>query len=139
MAAKENSTKDLNLIGSGTIIEGKFKSQGSVRVDGRVVGEIIAQEAVSIGASGEVEGNVTAKNISVGGKIRGRLLAQDKLVFLSQAVIQGDIRAAKLVIDEGAVFDGKCSMNTDEVKPRSSEENARHDAKPTLGVYHPKQ
>lgn len=141
MAAKDDSAKDLNLIGSGTIIEGKFKSQGSVRVDGRIVGDITAQETVSIGAAGEVEGNVTAKNISVGGKIRGRLAAEEKLVLLSPAVVQGDISAAKLVIDEGATFDGKCSMSSDEqAKSKSYEESpSRHDAKPALGVYHQKQ
>jgi len=141
VAAKDDSAKDLNLIGSGTFIEGKFKSQGSVRVDGRVVGDITAQEAVSVGVAGEVEGNVTAKNISVGGKIRGRLVAQEKLVLLSQAAVQGDIRAAKLVIDEGATFDGKCSMSSDEqAKPKSYEESPpRHDPKPSLGVFHQKQ
>jgi len=136
VASKDDSTKDLNLIGSGTVIEGKFKSQGSVRVDGRVVGEITAQEGVSVGTSGEVEGNVSAKNISIGGKIRGRLVAQEKLVFLSQAVVQGDIRAAKLVIDEGAVFDGKCSMSSDEfAKSKMHEESSlRHEAKPVPNV-----
>jgi cytoskeletal protein CcmA (bactofilin family) len=108
--AGKDDGKDLNLIGHGTTIEGKVRSQGSVRVDGRIVGEISAYEGVSIGGSGEVDGNVTAKNITVGGKVRGNLNAQEKLVFLSQAVVQGDIRASRLVVDEGAMFDGKCSM-----------------------------
>lgn len=107
--AKEEP-KDLNLVGHGTTIEGKVKSQGGVRVDGKVIGEITAYENVAIGSSGEVEGNINAKNITIGGKVRGSLIAQEKMVFLGQAVVQGDIRTAKLVIDEGAVFDGKCSM-----------------------------
>lgn len=134
MAAKDNSANDLNLIGHGTTVEGKVRSQGSVRVDGRVVGEINAYEAVSIGVSGEVEGNISAKNITVGGKIRGNLTAQEKLVFLEKAVVQGDIRAAKLVIDEGATFDGKCSMTaTVAAKPIAG--NTLHpEIKPAPGV-----
>lgn len=141
MAGKDNLAKDLNLIGEGTSIEGKLRSQGNVRVDGRIVGEINAHESVSIGLAGEVQGNVTAKNITVGGKVKGSLIAQEKLVFLAQAVIQGDIRAAKLVVDEGAIFDGKCSMNVDELaKGKFSESSfTRHDAKPPLGVIQQKQ
>ena len=131
---KETLTKELNLIGEGTSFEGKLKSQGSVRVDGRVVGEIDAQEAVSVGLTGEVQGNITGKNITVGGKVKGSLTAQDKLVFLPQAVVQGDIRATKLVVDEGAVFDGKCSMTIDELAKSRSAEGVRHEPKPTPGM-----
>lgn len=139
MAGKDNSAKDLNLIGHGTTIEGKIRSQGSVRVDGRIIGEINAYEAVSIGVAGEVDGNISAKNITIGGKVRGSLTAQEKLVFLEQAVVQGDIRASKLVIDEGAMFDGKCSMTaTGAVKPTDSS-SVRADTKSALGVPQQKQ
>ena len=134
MAAKDNSANDLNLIGHGTTVEGKVRSQGSVRVDGRVIGEINAYETVSIGISGEVEGNITAKNITLGGKVRGNLTAQEKLVFLEKAAVQGDIRAAKLVIDEGAMFDGKCSM-TPTGAPKTMDSSAvRTEMKPSLGI-----
>jgi cytoskeletal protein CcmA (bactofilin family) len=110
LALKSETTNELNIIGAGTIIEGKLRSRGNIRIDGKVTGELFASETVSIGASGEVEGAVSAKNISVGGKIKGSINAQEKLVFESKAVIHGDIRAAKLVIDEGAIFDGNCTM-----------------------------
>lgn len=136
MAGKDNSAKDLNFIGEGTTVEGKLRSHGSVRIDGRLVGEINAHEAVAIGLSGEVDGNIQAKSITVAGKVRGSLTAQEKLVFLAQAVVQGDIRAAKLVVDEGALFDGKCSMSSDEsAKLRSHESSlSRTEAKTTLGA-----
>jgi cytoskeletal protein CcmA (bactofilin family) len=134
---KDDSTKDLNLIGHGTTFEGKVRSQGAIRVDGRVVGEITAYENVSIGTSGEVEGNINAKNITIGGKVRGSLAAQEKMVFLGQAVVQGDIRASKLVIDEGAVFDGKCSMTA--ATAAKTAESIRSDVKPNSGVPQQKQ
>ncbi len=110
MAIKSEITNELNIIGPGTIIEGKLRSRGNIRIDGKITGELFASETVSIGVSGEVDGAVSAKNISVGGKIKGSINAQEKLVFESKAVVHGDIRAAKLVIDEGATFDGNCSM-----------------------------
>lgn len=117
MAAKGESTNDLNLIGSGTVVDGKIKTPGSIRIDGRVIGEVAAVQNVSIGGSGDVDGNVSAKNVTIGGRVQGGIVAHEKLVLESKAVIRGDIRAAKLVIDEGALFDGKCVMS--ETKPAS--------------------
>jgi len=109
--ADKNVIKELNLIGSGTTVEGKIRTQGNIRVDGKVVGELHAAENVAIGLTGEIEGNINGKNVTIGGKIRGNIIAVDKLVFEGKAVVRGDIRSARLVIDEGAVFDGKISMS----------------------------
>ena len=98
------------MISSGTTVEGKIRCQGSIRIDGKVVGEIAASEAVAVGLTGEVEGNVAAKNLTIGGKIRGSLNVVEKAVLEGKAVVKGDLRAARLVIDEGATFDGKVSM-----------------------------
>lgn len=115
---KGETGSELNLIGAGTVFEGKLRTPGSIRIDGRVVGEITATQNISIGGTGDIDGNVSAKNVTVGGKMKGAISAQEKLVFESKAVVRGDIRAAKLVIDEGAMFDGKCVMS--EAKPMAS-------------------
>lgn len=115
MAIKTEMGTELNLIAAGTIFEGKLRTPGSIRIDGRVIGEVTATQNISIGNSGDVDGNVSAKNVTIGGKIKGTIIAQEKLVFESKAIVRGDIRAAKLVIDEGALFDGKCAMA--ETKP----------------------
>ncbi|MEX0736430.1 MAG: polymer-forming cytoskeletal protein [Bacteroidota bacterium] len=107
---KSDLTKELNLIGQGTSVEGKIRAQGSVRIDGKVTGEVTASESIAIGLTGEVEGIVTAKNLTVGGKVRGSLNVSEKIVFEGKSVIRGDIRASKLVVDEGCMFDGKVSM-----------------------------
>jgi cytoskeletal protein CcmA (bactofilin family) len=113
---KTETGSDLNLIAAGTVFEGKLKTPGSIRVDGKVVGDIVATQNISVGTSGDVEGNLTAASVTIGGKLKGSAVAQEKLVFESRAVVRGDIRAAKLVVDEGAQFDGKCAM-TVEAKP----------------------
>jgi cytoskeletal protein CcmA (bactofilin family) len=113
---KTESGSDLNLIAAGTVFEGKLKASGSIRVDGRIVGDVVATQNISVGTSGDVEGNLTAKSVTIGGKVKGSVLAQEKLLFESKAVVTGDIRAARLVMDEGALFDGKCAMSG-EAKP----------------------
>jgi len=65
---------------------------------------------LAVGLTGEVDGNVSAKNVTIGGKVRGSIIASEKIVFEGKAVIKGDIRSAKLVIDEGCLFDGKVVM-----------------------------
>jgi cytoskeletal protein CcmA (bactofilin family) len=120
---KAETGSELNLIAAGTVFEGKLRTPGSIRIDGKIVGEVSAAQSISLGSTGDVEGNITAKMVTIGGKIRGAIVAQDKLVFESKAVVRGDIKASKLVIDEGAVFDGHCVMtgetkqNIVELKP----------------------
>lgn len=118
VGGKNDTVRELNIIGAGTVIEGKLRSQGSVRIDGKMTGDISSTENVAVGPTGEVEGTVTAKNVTIGGKIRGTVTASEKLVFEGKAVVKGDIRSSKLVIDEGALFDGKCTM-TDSRPPHS--------------------
>lgn len=108
---KSDPVKELNLIGAGTVVEGKIRSQGSVRVDGKLVGDVTASESIAVGLSGEVEGNVTGRNVTVGGKIRGAVSASEKVIFEGNSVVRGDVRASKLIIDEGATFDGRVAMS----------------------------
>jgi cytoskeletal protein CcmA (bactofilin family) len=130
---KMESGTDLNLIAAGTVFEGKIRTPGSIRIDGKIVGDVNATSSISVGTSGEVEGNLTAKTITVGGKVSGSITAQEKLLFESKAVVRGDIRATRLVMDEGALYDGKCAMgavataapNLVELKPEQSKAQER--------------
>jgi cytoskeletal protein CcmA (bactofilin family) len=103
---------DLSLIGPGTVVEGKIRTDGSVRVDGKLVGDLLAKGNAAVGANGIVEGNLSGKSISVGGKVNGTIVASEKLLLENKCAVKGDLRAAKLVIEEGAVFDGHCAMTT---------------------------
>jgi cytoskeletal protein CcmA (bactofilin family) len=110
VAEKRQENGELSLISIGAVIEGKLKTDGSVRVDGKLVGDIIAKSNAAVGPSGTVEGSLTAKNVSLAGKVQGSIVASDKLILEAKCIMQGDIRAARLVVDEGAMFDGKCAM-----------------------------
>lgn len=114
---KSEANGELNLIAAGSVFEGKLRSPGSIRIDGKIVGEVNATQNVAVGSSGDVEGNIAAKNVTIGGRTKGMISAQEKLVLESKAVVRGDIHATKLVIDEGAVFDGKCVMSESKPMP----------------------
>ncbi len=111
----------INIVAHGSRFEGKISSPGSMRVDGQVMGDVSLTGDLVIGANGEINGNVDAQTVTVGGKITGNIVAKSKLVLETKAKIKGDIRAAKLVIDEGAVFDGKCDMSGDKHPEQKSE------------------
>ena len=123
----ESTGSEPNLIAAGTVLEGKLRTPGSIRVDGKVIGEIVATQSISLGSSADVEGNITGKTVSIGGKIHGTILAQERLELEPKAIVRGDIRATKLVINEGAVFDGKCMMS--EAKPMPSIVELKPDAR----------
>lgn len=108
--ADKNGMKDLNLIGTGTTVDGKIRTQGSIRIDGKLTGEVHAAENLAVGLSGEIDGGLNGKNVTIGGKVKGNITAADKLVLEGKSSVRGDVRAARLVIDEGAQFDGRVSM-----------------------------
>lgn len=108
----EKPSSELSLVGTGTVFEGKLRSEGSVRIDGKLVGDIVAKGNAAVGPTGVVEGNLSAKNISVAGRVQGNIVASEKLVLEGKSSVKGDIRTVKLVIDEGAIFDGHCAMST---------------------------
>lgn len=105
---------DLNtIIGKGTFVEGTVKVQNSLRIDGRIKGKITTSDSLVIGKEGEVEGEISVKNAVIGGKVRGKIHASGKVVLEGHSYFQGELKVAKLVIDEGAVFEGVCSMGQD--------------------------
>lgn len=111
-------TNELNLIGVGTYVEGTVETKGSLRIDGRVKGAVKTGETLTIGGKGEVSGEIQARMAVVGGKVEGDIRVEEKLVLESNSVLIGNLKAKKLVIDEGALFQGKSDMGaTKNVKP----------------------
>lgn len=117
--AKEEG--QINIVAQGTSFDGKITSPGSLRVDGHVKGDIVLTGDLVIGPNGEINGNIDAQTVTVSGKISGNINVKNKLVLENKARIKGDIHAAKLIIDEGAVFDGKCEMSEDSMPEQRGE------------------
>lgn len=98
------------IIGKRTVVDGDIRVKHSVRIDGKVHGNVHTTDTVIIGKEGEIEGKVQAKHVLLAGHVVGNVNAQGKMFMESTATVLGDVKAAQLVVDEGAVFDGKCSM-----------------------------
>ncbi len=102
---------DLNtIIGKGSVLEGTLKVDSGIRIDGKVKGDITTKESLYIGTQGEVEGEIKAKNAIIGGKVVGKIIATGKIVLESRAIFHGEMKASRLIIDDGAIFDGQCTM-----------------------------
>ncbi len=119
MATKNAGNTELSLVAPGTVIEGNVRAEGNIRIDGKIVGDLVAKADAAVGLTGVVEGTVMAKNVSLAGKVNGTVTATDKLILEGKSVMKGDIRAARLVVDEGAMFDGQCAM-TNQPPPSKS-------------------
>lgn len=120
MAEKRTGDGTLSLISNETTIEGKLVTDGSLRIDGKVVGDVNAKAHVSVGLTGTVEGSITARNVAISGRMKGWIAAAEKLILEGKSIVRGDLKATKLVVDEGAVFDGHCVMSKPEAEhPRT--------------------
>ncbi len=114
-----NEGKDeVTIISAGVVIEGKLTSNGNVRIDGTVNGDINANGNVTVGENGEVSGEIHAEGIVIGGKVTGTVNSKDKLTLENKAVLNGDILTKILVVEAGAQFDGQSKMGSkDSIKP----------------------
>lgn len=111
MKTKMNGdSEEITIISYGVKVEGKVSSNGSIRLDGTIQGDIICQGNVTIGESGEVFGKVNGQSITIGGKVEGMINAKEKLMLESKADLKGDIFTKILVVEAGARFDGKSNM-----------------------------
>ena len=100
-----------SVIGSDVEIVGTIKSSGTVRLDGKLDGELICGGNAILGKSAQVKGNVTATSVSIEGKINGNLLAKDKIEMKATATVNGDIKARRLSVEDGVTFVGRSEVN----------------------------
>lgn len=103
--------EEVTIIGNGVVIEGKLHSNGNVRIDGTVQGDVTAKANVTIGEKGEVIGQVNAEIVTIGGRVDGSVSAKEKCVLESKSQLKGDLSTKILVVEAGARFDGNSSMS----------------------------
>src|SRR3990170_3130155 len=97
-------------LGKGTEFKGVFSFEGTIRVDGKVEGEIVSKDTLIAGDGAYLHGEITVGTIISSGKIVGNVTAGQKVHVLAPGAIQGNIKTPKLIIEEGVTFDGKCEM-----------------------------
>ena len=116
-------SEETTIISRGVKIEGKITSDGNIRVDGDIKGDIISQNNVTVGESGQVTGQINANVITVGGKVNGTVTAKEKLALESKGDLKGDILTKILVVEAGAKFEGNSKMGESRNLPEMKDTN----------------
>jgi len=98
------------VLGEFTSFTGNIESEGSIKILGKVEGDIKASGDVYIETTSSVTGNIYGSNVYVSGYIKGNVLAKGIIHLMAQARLYGDIEVSGIVTDEGAIFQGNCKM-----------------------------
>lgn len=114
----EIESKLPNMIGPGTKIVGNIETNGDIRIDGNIEGNINSKGKVVVGNNGFVKGEIICNNAEISGSLNGKMSVTELLSLKASSKVNGDIKSGKLSIEPGALFSGTCSMgNNSPVNP----------------------
>ena len=99
-----------SLIAAGTTLKGDITSNGDIRIDGTLVGNMHCSAKVIIGANGVVEGDISGQQADIMGKVTGTIKVKELLQLKGGSVVNGNLHASKLQIEPSANFNGQCHM-----------------------------
>jgi len=97
-------------LGKGTEFKGVLSFEGTIRVDGKIEGEVVSKDTLIAGDGAFLQGELTVGTIISSCRIIGNITASQKVHLLAPGNIQGNIKTPKLIIEEGVTFDGTCEM-----------------------------
>src|SRR3954463_14272058 len=110
-------TSSKNVLNSDVEIKGNLRFAGELTFEGKLEGEINSEGTLLLGDSAVVNGNINVGSVVVRGKVNGNVSAKDKIDIKAKSELFGDIRASKLVIEEGITFVGRTEVNPNKVAP----------------------
>lgn len=122
-----------NIFDKECIIEGNIITSGNLRIDGQFIGRLQSKSKVVLGPTGKVQGHITAKHAEISGRVKGNIQVETLLVVRNTATIEGDLFTPKLIFEEGARFDGKCTMTNITYPNASSNNQVKPVSSPTGG------
>ncbi|MCK9292138.1 MAG: polymer-forming cytoskeletal protein [Bacteroidales bacterium] len=109
--ANESSAR--NIVGQGTIIKGDIELNGDFRIDGQITGSIKSGGKIVVGTTGEVLGDIHCQTADISGHIKGVLKANELVSLKADSLFEGELYTARISIEVGAKFNGKCQMTED--------------------------
>jgi cytoskeletal protein CcmA (bactofilin family) len=121
----ETENNVINQIGVGTEITGDVSTNGDIRFDGVLTGNLKTRGKVVIGETGSVKGEINCKNSVVEGKVEGKISVVELLTLKATSILLGDIVTRRLAIEPGAKFSGNCSMPAETSTINGSKEPER--------------
>ena len=117
-----SSGEHYSVVSAECYFQGTLNVQGSLRVDGTLEGAVDNARHVIVGSDGKIKGDVSAHIVVCGGEIEGNVCAE-MVEVLAPASIKGDIRAKKMVVEEGGRIDGQCVIGATEEPEDEPEKN----------------
>jgi cytoskeletal protein CcmA (bactofilin family) len=117
----ETENNVINQIGVGTEITGDVSTNGDIRIDGLLNGNLKTKGKLVIGETGSIKGEISCKNSVVEGSINGKINVSELLTLKATSSLKGDISTRRLAIEPGAKFTGNCNMSMDSVASASNE------------------
>ena len=112
--AKIGGEVSSNVIGENSYFTGKFIINGSLRIDGRFEGKSLSAEQLYIGPHGKIKTNIDAVSVIVEGMVIGNINATSRVMLMPSARILGDIRTPELIIQNGVLLEGRCTIANDQ-------------------------
>ena len=106
-----------NILNSDVELKGTLKFAGELTFDGKLEGDISTEGVLNLGDNAVVKGNLNVNSVVLRGKINGNVTAKEKVEIKAKTELFGDIRSARLVIEEGVTFVGKSEVNPNKVSP----------------------
>mgnify|MGYP001271577695 FL=1 len=106
------SNKIESLVGEDAKFNGDFVIEGTIRIDGSVFGNVDVDWLI-LGGKAFLQGNVSARGVVVGGKMEGNIDAKEIVCIKNKGNVKGNIRTAKLTVDEGGILDGMMMMSAE--------------------------
>jgi cytoskeletal protein CcmA (bactofilin family) len=104
-----------NTLAADVEIKGSIKFTNELVIDGKVEGEIVSSGVLTVGENAEIRGEIKTKSVTVLGKVHGNITVDERCELKARAVLMGDLKAARLVIEEGATFVGKSEVTPNKV------------------------
>jgi len=126
---------NITLLAKGVVLKGEIHVEGTVRIDGRLDGDIQTRGQVIIGEDGLVQGTITAGSVVSSGRIKAKVMANERVQLMKTATLIGEVLTPMLIIEEGAKLQGVTDMGvtawTDELTklPGSVSDLSAHRAK----------
>jgi cytoskeletal protein CcmA (bactofilin family) len=103
----------ISIIGPGMTVVGESDTEGTLRIEGSVEGTVRAGKAVVVGKDGVVDGDIITQDAVIGGKVTGSIVAESRLELQASCVIEGEVRARRIKLEEGGKVNG--TIQTGEV------------------------
>ena len=115
-------------VGHGTVLTGETNFQAMLRVDGVLQGTVSSDAGTLIvGSNGQVDANVAVASATINGTVNGDIVATEKLHLGRTAKVVGNVQTPRIIIEEGAVLEGSCSM----LRAKEAQEKRENEAKST--------